>query len=166
MYTKPIDEAIYDMSWLAVVTSGWLLMTSLEGTLCLLIPGDNAFLNVAIVEWFLSSGIAGSWIYRIVAHGRTLQLLWSESKYDFSQGTIYFIGYLCVCITGLLFLNAVWIFDGCCRVAVQQAIGIFEVSLGNINDLGRFEVDLPAVNMLQAEEGRAIVASEKGSLPA
>jgi hypothetical protein len=165
-YTQPIDEAIYDMSWLSVLTSGWLLMTSLEGSLCLLVPGDNAFLNVAIVEWILSSGLAGNWVYRIVSHGQTLQLLWSESKYDYSKTTIYLVGYLCLCITGLLFLNAVWIFDGCCRVALQQDVGIFEVSLGNINDLDRLEVDLPAISMLQAEEGCAKPITEKGTLPA
>ncbi|KAJ9108816.1 hypothetical protein QFC21_000136 [Naganishia friedmannii] len=165
-YTQAIDEAIYDVSWLAVLTSGWLLMTSLEGSLCLLFPGDNAFLNVAIVEWILSSGLAGNWIYRIATHGQTLQLLWSESQYDYSTATIYFVGYLCVCITGMLFLNAVWIFEGCSRVALQQDVGLFEVSLGNINDLDQLEVDLPAISMLQAEEGCAGQIPEKGTLPA
>lgn len=161
-----LGDAIQDLSWLSAVTSLWLLLSTLEGMLCALLSDGACFFGMVAVEWVSASALAGLWFFSTVHHSQQLQGFWSQPANDpRAEWLVASLGYLCVCITGMLFLNAAWTFQSACTAVVYRDAGICEVAFHNVNELGELGGgDLQLVEMCEdIEEGRVMALPEKSA---
>lgn len=150
---------MHDLSWLSGLTSLWLLLTNLEGMLCALLPDGACFFGMAAVEWLSASALAGIWLFSVIQHGQQLSGFWGQSANESrTEILVAVLGYLSICVTGMLFLNAVWTFQAACTALMNRDVGFWQVAFHNVNELGDLGSELQLVDVTADDLEAGLVA--------
>lgn len=137
--------------------------------LCALLSDGACFFGMVAVEWLSASALAGMWLFTVVHHGQELSGFWAQPSNEArTEVLVSVLGYLSICVTGMLFLNATWTFQAACTTMMNRDVGLCEVAFHNVNELGDLGSELRLVELWDEdlEAGRAIDLPEKSAAAA
>lgn len=134
--------------------------------LCALLTDGACFFGMVAVEWLCASALAGMWLFSVIQHGQQLSGFWGQySNEARTEILVAMLGYLSICVTGMLFLNGVWTFQAACTTMMNRDVGFCEVAFHNVNELGDLgsELQLVEVSEDDVESGRMVFLPEKSA---